>query len=118
MYKGIWAGYEDKARPLTKTNVTRGVVGSPSLSASSLAHSLPVVGLCKMSEMNSQKQGEEGGVVVADLMAQVAKAADDLYNIRDTYFPLNPDDKISKLQRHSDLALKLLDSIPPGTSAP
>ncbi|KAM7484619.1 hypothetical protein LguiA_000628 [Lonicera macranthoides] len=62
--------------------------------------------------MNSSKQGE-GVVVVADLMAQVAKAADDLYNIRDTYFPLNPDDKISKLQRHSDLVLKLLDSIPP-----
>ncbi|XP_059649646.1 uncharacterized protein LOC132295391 isoform X2 [Cornus florida] len=57
--------------------------------------------------MGSQNQGE-----AEETMAKVAKAADDLYNIRDTYFPANPDDKISKLQTESDLALKLLDSIP------
>ncbi|KAL7001051.1 hypothetical protein U1Q18_002205 [Sarracenia purpurea var. burkii] len=45
-------------------------------------------------------------------MAKAMKAADDLYIIRDTYFPENPDEKISRLQAESDLALKLLDSIP------
>ncbi|XVE92222.1 hypothetical protein REPUB_Repub01dG0078300 [Reevesia pubescens] len=48
-----------------------------------------------------------------DVWENVRKAADDLYELRDTFFPLNPDDKTSKLQRESDLALKLLDSIPP-----
>ncbi|XP_039013147.1 tetratricopeptide repeat protein 5-like [Hibiscus syriacus] len=47
-----------------------------------------------------------------DVWGKPRKAADDLYEIRDTFFPLNPDDKTSKLQHESDLALKLLDSIP------
>ncbi|KAF2317838.1 hypothetical protein GH714_041153 [Hevea brasiliensis] len=47
-----------------------------------------------------------------DLWATVARAADDLYALRDTYFPSNPLDKISKLQTQSDLSLSLLDSIP------
>ncbi|KDP34985.1 hypothetical protein JCGZ_09273 [Jatropha curcas] len=47
-----------------------------------------------------------------DVWAEVTKAADDLYALRDTYFPQNPLDKISKLQSESDLALRLLDSIP------
>ncbi|KAK7390919.1 hypothetical protein VNO78_19114 [Psophocarpus tetragonolobus] len=45
--------------------------------------------------------------------SKAAKAAEDLYHLRDTYFPPNPNDRISKLQHESDLALKLLDSIPP-----
>ncbi|KAI8525464.1 hypothetical protein RHMOL_Rhmol13G0232400 [Rhododendron molle] len=49
-------------------------------------------------------------------MALAMKAAEDLYNIRDTYFPSNPDDKISRLQAHSDLALNLLDSTPSASS--
>ncbi|KAF2304624.1 hypothetical protein GH714_035911 [Hevea brasiliensis] len=49
-----------------------------------------------------------------DLWATVARAADDLYALRDTYFPSNPLDKISKLQTQSDLSLSLLDSIPIG----
>ncbi|KAK8563998.1 hypothetical protein V6N13_005784 [Hibiscus sabdariffa] len=48
-----------------------------------------------------------------DVWAKAGKAADDLYEIRDTFFPQTPDDKTSKLQHESDLALKLLDSIPP-----
>lgn len=48
------------------------------------------------------------------IMEKAAKAADELYIIRDTYFPLNPNDKIITLHSQSDLALKLLDSIPPG----
>jgi len=46
--------------------------------------------------------------------SRAARAAEDLYHLRDTYFPPNPDDRISKLQHESDLALNLLDSIPPG----
>ncbi|RZB43593.1 tetratricopeptide repeat protein 5-like isoform X1 [Glycine soja] len=45
-------------------------------------------------------------------LSKVARAAEDLYHLRDTYFPPNPDDRISKLQQESDLALQLLDSIP------
>ncbi|KAL7171053.1 hypothetical protein ACSBR2_035837 [Camellia fascicularis] len=58
--------------------------------------------------MSNQSQGEDS----ADTMAKAMKACDDLYNIRDSYFPSNPDDKISRLQSDSDLALKFLDSIP------
>lgn len=58
--------------------------------------------------MSNQSQGDDS----ADTMAKAIKASDDLYNIRDSYFPSNPDDKISRLHSDSDLALKLLDSIP------
>lgn len=57
----------------------------------------------------SDQNGEE------DLWAKVTKAVDDLYNLRDTYFPANPDEKVFVLQKESDLALNLLDSIPFGT---
>lgn len=50
-----------------------------------------------------------------DLFQKAAMAADELYNIRDTYFPADPNEKVSKLQAESDLALQLLNSIPPGT---
>lgn len=49
-----------------------------------------------------------------DPMAKATIAAEDLYHIRDTYFTANLDEKISKLQKQSDLALKLLDSVPSG----
>ncbi|OWM86258.1 hypothetical protein CDL15_Pgr011082 [Punica granatum] len=52
---------------------------------------------------------EEGG----DLMAKATEAANNLYVLRDTYFPPNPQDKLTKLRMESDAALKLLDSIPP-----
>nr|GMD66002.1 tetratricopeptide repeat protein 5-like isoform X1 [Ipomoea batatas] len=48
-----------------------------------------------------------------DLFAEVALAADELYSIRETFFPVNPDEKTSLLQSKSDLALQLLDAIPP-----
>lgn len=47
-----------------------------------------------------------------DLFEKAEKAADELYTIRDTYFPADPNDKASKLQTESDLALQLLSSIP------
>lgn len=49
-----------------------------------------------------------------DPLAKATRAAEDLYRLRDTYYPANPDEKLYKLQRESDLAIKLLDSIPPG----
>lgn len=49
-----------------------------------------------------------------DLLSQAIAAADRLYHLRDTYFPSDPQDKISTLQRDADLALNLLDSIPAG----
>ncbi|KAK9276738.1 hypothetical protein L1049_006274 [Liquidambar formosana] len=58
--------------------------------------------------MSSERQFDDG----EETMAKATGAVDDLYDIRDTYFPSDPDDKISKLQSESDLALKLLDSIP------
>ena len=57
---------------------------------------------------NQAKEEEE------DLMAKATIAVEDLYHIRDTYFPTNPDDKVSKLQNESDLVLNLLDSVPLG----
>ncbi|CAN1311772.1 Tetratricopeptide repeat protein 5 [Linum perenne] len=42
----------------------------------------------------------------------VRTSVDDLYTLLDTYFPPNPDDKLSKLQAESDACLSLLDSIP------
>lgn len=49
-----------------------------------------------------------------ELFGEARRAADDLYQLRDTYFPANPAEKISELQRKSDLALSLLDSLPLG----
>lgn len=57
------------------------------------------------------------GQLDEDLWARAAKAADDLYQIRDTYFPVSPDEKVSKLKKEADLALSLLDSITLGTSS-
>ncbi|KAL9242000.1 hypothetical protein vseg_016047 [Gypsophila vaccaria] len=44
---------------------------------------------------------------------KVYVATDNLYIIRDTFFPRNPDDKLSKLLHESQHCLNLLDSIPP-----
>ncbi|XP_068638036.1 uncharacterized protein [Aristolochia californica] len=48
-----------------------------------------------------------------DLFSEAAAAAESLYHLCDTYFPANPDEKISGLQKEADLALGFLDSIPP-----
>ncbi|KAL2542451.1 Uncharacterized protein Adt_03429 [Abeliophyllum distichum] len=58
--------------------------------------------------MSSETRGN-----AQDLFAEASKAANELYNIRETYFPPNPDDKSSKLLTESTLALQLLDAIPP-----
>ncbi|XP_061990952.1 uncharacterized protein LOC133709287 isoform X2 [Rosa rugosa] len=48
-----------------------------------------------------------------DALEKAGSATEALYLTRDTYFPANPDDKIARLKSESDLALNLLDSIPP-----
>ncbi|XP_073143478.1 uncharacterized protein [Henckelia pumila] len=47
-----------------------------------------------------------------DPFAEALKATDDLYNVRDTYFSANQDEKASKLLVKANLALQLLDEIP------
>eukprot|EP00268_Persea_americana_P027152 TRINITY_DN26624_c2_g1_i2.p1 TRINITY_DN26624_c2_g1~~TRINITY_DN26624_c2_g1_i2.p1 ORF type:complete len:215 (+),score=46.20 TRINITY_DN26624_c2_g1_i2:234-878(+) len=47
-----------------------------------------------------------------DLLSQATEAVEQLYHVRDTYFPSDPQHKISTLRNDADLALNLLDSIP------
>ncbi|KAI7758120.1 hypothetical protein M8C21_010567 [Ambrosia artemisiifolia] len=61
--------------------------------------------------MNEARDEEEKDG--SDLMKQATEAADDLYTIRDTYFPSDSNDKINKLQTQSQIAINILDSIPP-----
>ncbi|XP_010253138.1 PREDICTED: tetratricopeptide repeat protein 5-like isoform X2 [Nelumbo nucifera] len=63
--------------------------------------------LILLAEMSSQTEAED-----RDLMAKAAKATEDLYYSRNTYFPADLEEKMSRLQSEADLALKLLDSIP------
>ncbi|GAU24332.1 hypothetical protein TSUD_49210 [Trifolium subterraneum] len=56
---------------------------------------------------NSSGEEEE------EALSRAAKSTDELYLLRDTYFPQNPHDRISSLQQLSDLILNLLDSVPP-----
>ncbi|KAL1342924.1 uncharacterized protein [Arachis hypogaea] len=60
----------------------------------------------KMNPPDGEEEEEEP-------LSKAARAVEDLYHLRDTYFPLDPNDRTSKLHHHSDLALSLLDSIPP-----
>ncbi|KAJ0971604.1 hypothetical protein J5N97_019563 [Dioscorea zingiberensis] len=61
-----------------------------------------------MSGAGAGAHGDQGQV-----MQRAAEAADELYRVRDTYFPKDPDEKITKLQALADSALCLLDSLPP-----
>lgn len=62
-----------------------------------------------LREMSSEVRGNAD-----DLLAEALKATDDLYDVRDTYFSANPDEKASKLLGKANLALQLLDEIPSG----
>ncbi|KAJ8548241.1 hypothetical protein K7X08_030710 [Anisodus acutangulus] len=53
-----------------------------------------------------------GEIAGDDLFAPATVAVDDLYRFRYNYFPLNPEERVSKLQSQSDLALQILDTIP------
>ncbi|MQL92654.1 hypothetical protein Taro_025286 [Colocasia esculenta] len=47
-----------------------------------------------------------------DLVARATAAADELYDVRDTFFPADPAEKSSRLQSLADAALRLLDDVP------
>ncbi|CAN6222329.1 unnamed protein product [Urochloa humidicola] len=53
---------------------------------------------------------EEGGRTPLE---RVAEAAEELYRLRDTFFPPDPAEKTSVLRARADAALALLDAIPP-----
>lgn len=63
--------------------------------------------------MSTQIQSQNLSDPNEDPLVEASKATDDLYKIRDTYYPPNPDDKISRLHQESLRCLNLLDSIPP-----
>ncbi|CAL9768739.1 unnamed protein product [Musa acuminata subsp. burmannicoides] len=48
----------------------------------------------------------------AEAIARASAAAEELYRLRDTYFPRDPEEKTSKLRTLADTALALLDSLP------
>ncbi|XP_045790729.1 tetratricopeptide repeat protein 5-like [Trifolium pratense] len=58
---------------------------------------------------SEEKEGEEEE---EEALSRAAKSTDELYLLRDTYYPQNPHDRISSLQQLSDLILNLLDSVP------
>ncbi|CAD5165953.1 unnamed protein product [Musa acuminata subsp. malaccensis] len=48
----------------------------------------------------------------AEAIARASAAAEELYHLRDTYFPRDSEEKTSKLRTLADTALALLDSLP------
>lgn len=55
-----------------------------------------------------------GGSEEPPAIAEAREAIDELYRVRDIYFPIDQEDKNSKLQTLADAALSLLDSVPFG----
>lgn len=56
-----------------------------------------------------------GGLPEISAISMVEVAIDELYNIRDTFFPKDPKEKTACLQKHADAALVLVDTaIPEG----
>ncbi|XP_042466092.1 tetratricopeptide repeat protein 5-like [Zingiber officinale] len=53
-----------------------------------------------------------GGEEEREAISSVLAVVDELYRIRDTYFPRNPEEKTSRLRALVDTALSLLDSLP------
>ncbi|WOL11700.1 tetratricopeptide repeat protein 5 isoform X1 [Canna indica] len=47
-----------------------------------------------------------------EALGRASAASDELYRLRDTYFPRDPEEKISRLQTLADSALALLDTLP------
>lgn len=48
-------------------------------------------------------------------LAHAAKEAEELYRLRDTFFPQDPAEKTAALRTRADAALALLDALPSGT---
>uniref|UniRef100_A0A453ESZ3 Uncharacterized protein n=1 Tax=Aegilops tauschii subsp. strangulata TaxID=200361 RepID=A0A453ESZ3_AEGTS len=57
-------------------------------------------------------QGEEAGWTPLE---KVADKVEELYSLRDTFFPRDPSEKSASLRACADAALGVLDSLPPGT---
>ena len=51
-------------------------------------------------------------------LERAADAAEELYRLRDTFFPQDPAEKAAALRARADAALALLDALPPGTRLP
>ena len=51
-------------------------------------------------------------------LERAADAAEELYRLRDTFFPQDPAEKAAALRARADAALALLDTLPPGTRLP
>jgi hypothetical protein len=51
-------------------------------------------------------------------LADAANAAEELYRLRDTFFPRDPAEKAAALRARADAALALLDALPSGTRRP
>jgi hypothetical protein len=51
-------------------------------------------------------------------LERAAEAAEELYRLRDTFFPRDPAEKTAALRARADAALALLDALPPGTPTP
>uniref|UniRef100_A0A8R7TV31 Uncharacterized protein n=1 Tax=Triticum urartu TaxID=4572 RepID=A0A8R7TV31_TRIUA len=59
-------------------------------------------------------QGEEAGWTPLE---KVADKVEELYSLRDTFFPRDPSEKSASLRACADAALGVLDSLPPGLMA-
>ncbi|KAM3349170.1 hypothetical protein ACQJBY_022348 [Aegilops geniculata] len=57
-------------------------------------------------------QGEEAGWTPLE---KVADKVEELYSLRDTFFPRDPSEKSASLRACADAALGVLDSLPPGS---
>lgn len=66
-----------------------------------------------MSIQNQAEDASSSHSRLQFMMNKATEATDELYNIRDTYFTSDLNHKFSKLQSQSQIALNLLDSIPP-----
>lgn len=60
-------------------------------------------------------EAEEGGRTP---LADAANAAEELYRLRDTFFPRDPAEKAAALRARADAALALLDAVPSGMRRP
>ena len=60
-------------------------------------------------------QQGEGGEEADAGMERTAEAVEELYRVRDTFFPRDPAEKLAALRARADAALAILDSLPPGT---
>ncbi|KAL6621181.1 hypothetical protein ACP70R_033613 [Stipagrostis hirtigluma subsp. patula] len=60
-----------------------------------------------------QGEGEEGAAAGRTPLESAADAADELYRLRDTFFPRDPAEKVASLRAHADAALALLDALAP-----